>query len=264
MRSKAFAPEGVTGGAKNLWFFGKPRPTGQRDEGVLINRKSPTSIGDAVHGVPHIDVVIGSTEDGDPYVLTHGISKGFLFRGGYTHMEAMEAILKRKSVRSYKQEAPTDEQLKALADAGLSGPGGGAVHLSVVQKADLIKRINDITKAAMLASEGFAKERASLPGYEPLYGAPVLMLFSAPDQNGLANCACAAENVLIAATGLGLGSCFLMSIKSAFSGSEGPELLKQCGVPEGYTVCCGVIAGIGDGDKFSSANRKVRTVNYVK
>lgn len=179
-------------------------------------------------------------------------------------MDTMEAILKRKSVRSYKQEPLTDEQLKALVDAGLSGPGGGAVHLSVIQNADLIRRINDITKAAMLAGGGFMKERASLPGYEPVYGAPALLLVSAPDQNGLANCACAAENMLIAATALGLGSCYLMSIKSAFSGSEGDALLKQCGVPEGYTVCCGMIAGIADGDKFSSANRKVRTVNYVK
>jgi nitroreductase len=180
-------------------------------------------------------------------------------------MNAQDAILARKSVRAYKAEQITGEELKALVDAGLSGPGGGAVHLSVIQKADIIQRINDVTKAGMLASgNDFAVSRASLPGYEPVYGAPLLLLLSAPDPNGAVNCACAAENMLIAATALGLGSCFLMSIRGAFSGEPGPALLAECGIPEGNAICCGVIAGYPDGDKFSSSNRKVRTVNYVK
>jgi len=179
-------------------------------------------------------------------------------------MDALEAILKRKSVRSYKKEQVTDEELKKLVDAGMSGPGGGPVHLTVIQKAELIRKINDITKNIMLSGTGFMKERASLPGYEPVYGAPTLILLSAPDQNGAANCACAAENILVAATALGLGSCYLMSVKGAFSGENAPALLAECGVPEGNTVCCAVIAGYQDGEAFSSANRKVRTVNYVK
>lgn len=180
-------------------------------------------------------------------------------------MDTLEAILKRKSVRSYKNEQISEAELKALVDAGMSGPGGGAVHLSVIQKGDLIQRINDITKNAMLNSGvEFSVQRASLPGYEPIYGAPTLILLSAPDPNGAVNCACAAENMLIAATALGLGSCFLMSIRAAFGGENSAALLADCGVPAGNVVCCGVIAGYQDGDRFSSSNRKVRTVNYVK
>lgn len=180
-------------------------------------------------------------------------------------MNAQDAILARKSVRAYKPEQITDEELKALVEAGLSGPGGGPVHLTVLQNADIIQSINDITKNGMLSSgNDFAVSRASLPGYEPVYGAPTLFLLSAPDANGLANCACAAENILIAATSLGLGSCYLASIRGAFVGDVTPALLRDCGVPEGNAICCGVIAGYPDGDKFSSSNRKVRTVNYVK
>lgn len=179
-------------------------------------------------------------------------------------MEALEAILKRKSVRSYKKEQISDTALDAIVEAGKSGPGGGEVYITVIQKAELIQKINDLTKAAMLSGGGFMKERASLPGYEPVYGAPTLILLTAPDQNGIANCSCAAENMLVAATALGLGSCYLMSPRGAFSSETGPSLLAECGIPENNTFYCGVIVGYQDGDAFSSANRKVRNVNYVK
>ncbi|SHI21649.1 Nitroreductase [Sporobacter termitidis DSM 10068] len=179
-------------------------------------------------------------------------------------MEALEAILKRKSVRSYKTAQISDKDLEAILEAGKSGPGGGAYHLSVIQKPELLKKINDATKQAMLAGGGFMKERASLPGYEPVYGAPTLILLSAADTNGIANASCSAENMLVAATALGLGSCYLMSVRGAFAGEGGAALLRECGVPEGNTVNCAVIAGYQDGEAFASSAPKVRTVNYVK
>lgn len=179
-------------------------------------------------------------------------------------MDALEAISKRKSVRSYKKEQISDKDLETILEAGKSGPGGGSYHLSVIQKTGLIKKINDATKAVMLAGTGFMKERASLPGYEPVYGAPTLIILSAGDPNGIANTSCSAENMLVAATARGLGSCYLMSIRGAFSGENGPELLKECGIPTGNTVCCAVITGYQDSDAFKSSAPKVRTVNYVK
>lgn len=179
-------------------------------------------------------------------------------------MDALEAILKRKSVRSYKKEQITDKELETILEAGKSGPGGGAYHMSVIQKPELLKKINDTTKIAMLNGGGFMKERASLPGYEPVYGAPTLILLSASDPNGIANTSCSAENMLIAATALGLGSCYLMSVRGAFNGDGGSGLLKECGIPEGNTICCAVIAGYQEGEAFKSPAQKVRTVNYVK
>jgi nitroreductase len=186
-------------------------------------------------------------------------------------MDAIEAIMKRKSVRSYKNEQISDKDLETILEAGKSGPGGGAYHLSVIQKPELLQKINDATKAVMLAGTGFMKERASLPGYEPIYGAPTLILLSAGDPNGIANTSCSAENMLVAATALGLGSCYLMSIRGAFSSDSkavayenGPGLLKECGIPDGNQVNCAVILGYQAGDAFKSTAPKVRTVNYVR
>lgn len=179
-------------------------------------------------------------------------------------MDALEAIAKRKSVRSYKKEQISDKELEAILEAGKSGPGGGAYHISIIQKPELLKKINDVTKKAMLGGNDFSKSRASLPGYEPLYGAPTMLILSAGDPNGIANTSCSAENMLIAATALGLGSCYLMSPRGAFAGEEGAALAKECGFPDGYQMNCAVIVGYQDGEAFASSAQKIRTVHYVK
>ncbi len=180
-------------------------------------------------------------------------------------MDAINAIVQRESVRSYTSEQITDKQLDTILDAGKSGPGSGAIHFSVIQNAALIQTINNTTKQAMLNSGiEFSVQRASTPGYEPVYGAPTLILLSAGDRSAIPNSSCAAENMLIAATALGLGSCFLMSIRAAFAGEIGDELRDKCQVPDGSDVVCGVIVGNKAGDKFKSPAPKVRTVSMIK
>jgi hypothetical protein len=107
-------------------------------------------------------------------------------------------------------------------------------------------------------------KRASLPGYEPVYGAPTMILLSAGDPNGVANTSCSAEKH--ARGGDGPGPRLLLPDVGprAFAGEGGPELMKECGVPDGSSVICAVIAGYQDGDAFKSSAPKVRTVNYVK
>lgn len=179
-------------------------------------------------------------------------------------MDTIEAIMSRRSVRSYKKDQISDKDLETILEAGKCGPGSGAYHMSVIQKPELIKKINDTTKAAMLGGNDFMKQRASLPGYEPIYGATTLIMLSAGDPNGVANTSCSAENMLIAATALGLGSCYLMSPRGAFAGEGAAALMTECGIPEGNSFICAVIVGYKEGDAFVSSAPKIRTVNVVK
>ena len=71
------------------------------------------------------------------------------------------------------------------------------------------------------------------------------MVLSAPgglDEKGfnMATVSCAAENMLLAAAGLGLGSCFLMGPMAAFSD---PALRARLELPEGYEPLVGVALG---------------------
>ncbi len=184
-------------------------------------------------------------------------------------MDVSEAIAKRKSVRAYENKPIPADVLKRIIEAGQRAPNAGPFQISVIQNAGLRQRINDRTLDAMVHSGNeFAQQRASLPGYQPLYGAPLLILLSAPADAplGAPNTALAAENMLLEATGLGLGSCYLLSPTRALNGESNHALGREAGVPEGYTVQCAVIVGYAAPEnKFSVGERSKRgKVNYVE
>jgi FMN reductase [NAD(P)H] len=183
-------------------------------------------------------------------------------------MDISEAVAKRRCVRAYlDREVPTDD-LARIVEAGRWAPNSGAFQISVIRNTGLRQRINDQTHAAMLDSGvEFLQQRASLPGYQPLYGAPVLILLSGPAEapNSAFNVALAAGNMLLEATGLGLGSCFLRSPTWALSGKENRALAQEVGIPDGYALQCAVIAGYAAAENKFTLGERVRkgTVDYL-
>jgi len=71
--------------------------------------------------------------------------------------------------------------------------------------------------------------------------------------------------MLLEATGLGLGSCYLVSPTRALNGDD-KDLARQAGVPEGYAVQCAVIVGYAAAEnKFTLGERsKKGKISYVE
>lgn len=182
-------------------------------------------------------------------------------------MNLLKAIELRKSVRVYATKSVEEEKVEAIVKAGNLAPIFGQIHITVIENSNLLKEINDMTLNMMKNSgNDFLVKRASIEGYNPLYGAPVMIVLSAPngnDSNGfnMANVSCSAENVLIEATDLELGSCFVMGAMMAFSNSN---LLKKVGIPENYVPLCGVLIGYSGGVGFANEREKKDNVNYCK
>jgi FMN reductase [NAD(P)H] len=183
-------------------------------------------------------------------------------------MNISEAIAKRKSVRAYLDKPIPSDDLAKIIEAGRWAPNAGPFQISVIFNAGLRQRINDRTLDAMVHSGSeFLQQRASLPGYQPIYGAPVLILLSGPADAPYSarNTALAAENMLLEATGLGLGSCYLLSPTLALNGENNRDLAREAGIPDGYAVQCAVIVGYAAAEnKFTVAERTRKgSVNYV-
>jgi FMN reductase [NAD(P)H] len=182
-----------------------------------------------------------------------------------TAMNISDGITKRKSVRAYLDRPVASEDVEKVVEAGRWAPNAGPFHLTVIRRPDLLQRLNDATHEAMMASGvEFLQMRASLPGYQPLYGAPVTVLVSGPvGPNAAANCALAAENMLLQATELGLASCFIVTPGRAL----GPDaaLAQEAGLPEGHAFQCAVLLGYpAASDPYSNPERVHRgTVSYV-
>jgi nitroreductase len=183
-------------------------------------------------------------------------------------MQTLEAIERRRSVRSYRSEQVRDEDLERVLQAGLRAPHAGPFLVSVVQKPTLLRDIADAALEAMKNSPvEFLRQQAATPGYNPLYGAPTLILLTSPAEamNGAANCALAAESIILAATDLGLGTCYMGSPSSALNGPRGKDLARAIGIPDGYVFRSSVAIGYSGQDAtYRPPRREGGRIEYVR
>ena len=149
-------------------------------------------------------------------------------------MNTLDAINARRSVRGFTDKQVSDEDLAKILFAGGQAAVGGAdfksLKLYAVQNPELVKAINDAS----------AKRR---PGSNPLYGAPTLVVLASSksilENIEFTNAGCVIENMMVAATDLGIDSIYLWMAMYGINGE--PELVKRLGFPEGYT-CVGTMA----------------------
>ncbi len=159
-------------------------------------------------------------------------------------MNTLEAIRSRKSVRNYTGEPATDKEMSQLLTAAYAAPIGmgkyDSLSITVIKNKDLLSEID----TAAAASFG-------RPGMHPLYGAPTLIVVSSAitgntssDNVACSNAAIVVQNIALAATELGIGTCHIWGAMAAVRTS--PELTAKLNVPEGYSPLCGITVGKTD------------------
>jgi nitroreductase len=166
---------------------------------------------------------------------------------------ALENIYARRSVRNFTDARVPNEVIGEILRAGTYAPTATNQQpwrFVVIRNSDLIKRAGERAKQlwAELYKDTTDPRLSSLlrvmsrPDMDVFYDAPVLILvFSAPGMlHGEVDCALAAENMMLAARSLGVGSCWIGL--SMVLGSD-PEFRKEIGVPDGYTLAAPLIFG---------------------
>ena len=169
-------------------------------------------------------------------------------------------------MRDYLNNPVSREDLDIIVSAAKCAPRAGDFQITVIEDKTVIQEINDIALKIMQNSDNpFMRERASLPGYQPVYGAPVLVIFSAPEENIFADLtvACAAENMILTATNLGLGTCFMVSPTLPFTSPTKNDLSKKINLPEAYKPICAVAIGKSGEDKFTTPKIDQNNVNFI-
>jgi len=151
-------------------------------------------------------------------------------------MDLNAAITGRRAVRDYTTEAVSEALIRTLIDAAVRAPS--AVNqqpwtFTVVRDQGALDRISREAKSHMLAtlppspqSEHF-RPHLSDPQFHIFYHAPVLILISAGEQGPwiVEDCALAAENLMLAAYGAGLGSCWIGFAQSFLNTPDGKAVL---------------------------------------
>ncbi|MBP5517012.1 MAG: nitroreductase [Bacteroidales bacterium] len=141
--------------------------------------------------------------------------------------EVLKCLRERRSVRAFKPEQITDEELKAVLDAGTYAPTGMNYQdpwIVAVQNPEIIKRLVKMNAAVMGTDSN------------PYYDAPtiVLVFASRPEKwkNGVPDASLVLGNMMNAAHAIGLGSCWINREREMFDTREGIDLMRQFGLPE--------------------------------
>ena len=185
--------------------------------------------------------------------------------------EILENIKARRSVRAYTGQQVSEEDLQAVLEAATYAPSGMHLetwHFTAIQNADKLTELNERIKGAFAKSdEPRLKERGQSKTYCCYYHAPTLVIVSNEPTQWWAgmDCACAIENMFLAAHSLGIGSCWINQLGTTCDDPEVRAFITSLGVPENHKVYGCVALGYAD-SKIPMKEKKVKdgTITLVK
>ena len=181
--------------------------------------------------------------------------------------ETIQTILNRRSIRRFDTRQVEEEKLQQILKAGLYAPSAGGrqgVLFVVCQDREVNERLGRIKRAnshPRMATEHcyVSREQPSIADDPEIknafYGAPSVITLFAPKGFLFAvdDCAVAAENMMLAAASLEIGSCYIGQGWTAFADPYGQEILKTWGIRTDYYAVMQLLLGYQkEGDRHPS------------
>lgn len=178
--------------------------------------------------------------------------------------EVMNTILHRRSIRRFAAKQIEESALRQILQAGLYAPSAGGrqgVIFVVCQDREINERLGKIKRANsnphMANGDNYvSREQPSIADDPKLinafYDAPTVITLFAPKSFlfSTEDCAAAAENMMLAADSMGIGSCYIGQGWTAFADPYGQEKLREWIIPTDYYAVMQLLLGYPrEGDK---------------
>ena len=173
--------------------------------------------------------------------------------------DIIRAMEERRSIRNFKSDMPSKEDIEQIIEAGLYAANGMGKQATITV-AITNKELRDRLSAENCKIGGWKE------GFDPFYGAPVILVVLADKNwaNRVYDGSLVIGNMMLAAHSLGLGSIWIHRAKEEFDMPEYRRLLKELGVEgewEGIGHCA---IGYIEGDVPKAAKRKDKRVFWVE
>ncbi len=141
--------------------------------------------------------------------------------------DIIKAMCDRRSVRAYRQDEVPRELIEQVIEAGLWAPSG------MGRQSPIILAITDRALRDTLAA---ANAKVMGADTDPFYGAPVVLVVLAPRDvpTHVYDGSLVMGNLMLAASTVGLGSCWIHRAKETFELPEFKQVLSELGVDGDY------------------------------
>lgn len=192
----------------------------------------------------------------------------------YSGNAILEAIHARHSVRAYAPTPVDSATVETLLDAAIHAPT--AMHdepwaFVIVQDTALLQRLSDLAKPLFVEEvrhrnahgAGHSFDHFTRPDFNIFHGASTLVIICAKPLGPFvtADCWLAAENLMLAASAIGLGSCV---IGSAVAALNIHKVKTELGIPDEYTAVAPIVIGVPSGDTVATSRREPRVLSWKK
>ena len=152
--------------------------------------------------------------------------------------DALRNLYERRSIRKYKSQQISDEELELVLKAGTCAPTAMNMQSPIivaVQNKDEIAHLSKLN-AKIMGNEGT----------DPFYGAPTVLIVLADtgNKNAMKDGSLVMGNLMNAAHALGLGSCWINRATELFAMPEGKALLEKWGIEGEYIGIGNCILGL--------------------
>jgi nitroreductase len=176
-------------------------------------------------------------------------------------LSALDVIYSRRSVRAYRPAAVPESTVRALIDAAVQAPasmGAPALSFVVVQHPERLARLSELSKTLWSQEAGRHPERylhlrfdageeflgrLSDPQFDIFHGARTLVVICSRGAEWweTAGCWMAAENLMLAAAALGLGTC---CIGAAVDALNTADMRLELAIPPNLTAVAPIVIGV--------------------
>ena len=181
-------------------------------------------------------------------------------------MGVIEAIETRRSIRAYKDIPVEREKLQFLAECGVKAPNAMGRQEWELRIVDSKEWIDECTATYLKAVEGTEKAKYMLtPTFKNVFrNATAVIFVAAPD--GLfsgVNVGMLGQNMMLAATEVGLGTCCLGSVQMLFAEPAMEKYITSLGFSEGYKLSYALAVGYPD-EEPEAKPRDMSKIKFVE
>ena len=191
-----------------------------------------------------------------------------------TDVGIWQTIYARHSVRAYAPQPLDHATIQTLLDAAVRAPT--AMHeepwaFVVVQDQPLLQRLSDLAKPLFVEEARHRKAQGANPSFDHFtrpdfnifHGASTLIIICAKPLGPFvaADCWLAAENLMLAACAMGLGSCVIGSSVAALNIHK---VKTELGIPDEYSVIAPIVVGVPSGETNPAARKEPQILAWKK